>query len=304
MGVTGVELRQLRYFVTLAEELHFGRAAAREHIVQSALSQQVERLERELGVPLLERTTHHVRLTAAGTAFLLEARQILAHVDRAAAAAQRAARSAPALRVGTVDASYDSMPMILRRVQARFPDLEIHQVEAGVPEQWSPRLLREQQRLLGQRRNPDARRGGEPVTLADQHAQRVEPEQLGGHLGRGQRRPPDPDVQPPAGQQPPDLFTGMGNFLGSDRGSGWPAGDAAPAVAEVQHRRWSSPARRPCTNPGYAESVDENAWRSEAESPADRAFPLHHQEPGSAWRELGQRAATREKSPITSDSEK
>lgn len=136
MGVIGVELRQLRYFVTLAEELHFGRAAAREHIVQSALSQQLQRLERELGVPLLERTTHHVRLTAAGTAFLLEARQILAHVDRAAAAARRAARSAPALRVGTVDASYDSMPTILRQVQARFPDLEIHQVEAGVPEQY------------------------------------------------------------------------------------------------------------------------------------------------------------------------
>jgi DNA-binding transcriptional LysR family regulator len=136
MGVIGVELRQLRYFVTLAEDLHFGRAAAREHIVQSALSQQLQRLERELGVPLLERTTHHVRLTAAGSAFLLDARQILAHVDRAAAAAQRAARSAPALRVGTVDASYDSMPLILRRIQGRLPDLEIHQVEAGVPEQY------------------------------------------------------------------------------------------------------------------------------------------------------------------------
>src|SRR6185437_8226136 len=74
--------------------------------------------------------------TAAGSAFLLEARQILAHVDRATAAAQQAARSAPALRVGTVDASYDSMPTILRRVQARLPDLEIHQVEAGVPEQY------------------------------------------------------------------------------------------------------------------------------------------------------------------------
>ena len=141
MGVTGVELRQLRYFVTLAEELHFGHAAAREHIVQSALSQQLQRLERELGAPLLERTTHHVRLTAAGSVFLLEARQILAHIDRAAMATQRAARAAPALRVGTVDASYDSMPKILRRVQDRLPNLEIHQVEAGVPEQYRLLLL-------------------------------------------------------------------------------------------------------------------------------------------------------------------
>ena len=131
-----MELRQLRYFVTLAEELHFGRAAAREHIVQSALSQQLQRLERELGVLLIERTTHHVRLNAAGAAFLIEARQILAHVERAAVAAQRAARSTPSLRVGIVDASYDSMPLILHEVQQRYPDLEIHQVEAGVPEQF------------------------------------------------------------------------------------------------------------------------------------------------------------------------
>ena len=131
-----MELRQLRYFVTLAEELHFGRAAAREHIVQSALSQQLQRLERELGVLLIERTTHHVQLSPAGAAFLIEARQILAHVDRAAVAAQRAARSTPSLRVGIVDASYDSMPLILNAIQQRFPDLEIHQVEAGVPEQF------------------------------------------------------------------------------------------------------------------------------------------------------------------------
>ncbi len=134
-----MELRQLRYFVTLAEELHFGRAAAREHIVQSALSQQLQRLERELGVLLIERTTHHVRLSPAGSAFLIEARKILAHVDRAAVVAQRAAYATPTLRVGIVDASYDSMPQILRGIRERYPDLEIHEVEAGVPEQF--RLL-------------------------------------------------------------------------------------------------------------------------------------------------------------------
>jgi DNA-binding transcriptional LysR family regulator len=135
-----VELRQLRYFVTLAEELHFGRAAAREHIVQSALSQQLQRLERELGVRLLERSTHHVALTVAGAAFLAEARKIIAQVDRAAQVARSAAGTAPSLRVGIIDASYDSMPQILHEVQARYPDLVINQVEASVPEQYQ-RLL-------------------------------------------------------------------------------------------------------------------------------------------------------------------
>jgi DNA-binding transcriptional LysR family regulator len=135
-----LEFRQLRYFVTLAEELHFGRAAAREHIVQSALSQQLQRLERELGVRLLERSTHHVELTAAGAAFLVEARQILAHLDRATQAARSAGGPSVALRVGIIDASYDSMPQILQQVQATYPDLVIHQVEVSVPEQFQQLL--------------------------------------------------------------------------------------------------------------------------------------------------------------------
>ncbi len=135
-----MELRQLRYFVTLAEELHFGRAADREHIVQSALSQQVQRLERELGVRLLERSTHHVALTASGVVFLVEARQILAHVDRAAEVARRAAGTSAPLRVGIIDSSYDSMPQILHEVQARYPGLVINQVEASVPQQYQQLL--------------------------------------------------------------------------------------------------------------------------------------------------------------------
>ncbi len=131
-----MELRQFRYFVTLAEELHFGRAAEREHIVQSALSQQVQRLERELGVRLLERSTHHVALTSAGVVFLVEARQILAHVDRAAQVARSAIGASAPLRVGIIDSSYDSMPQILHEVQATYPGLVIHQVEASVPEQY------------------------------------------------------------------------------------------------------------------------------------------------------------------------
>jgi len=84
-----MELRQLLYFVTPVEALYFGRAAAREHIVQSALSQQLQRLEPK-----------------------------------------------PVLRVGVVDSSYDSMPQILRQKQEQYPELEIHQVEAGAPEQF------------------------------------------------------------------------------------------------------------------------------------------------------------------------
>jgi len=131
-----IELRQLRYFVTLAEELHFGRAAEREHIVQSALSQQLQRLERELGVRLLDRSTHHVQLTRAGMAFLTEARRLLVQAERAVAAARHAESAAASLWVGIVDASYDSMPRILHQVQQQYPNLAIHQVEAGVPEQF------------------------------------------------------------------------------------------------------------------------------------------------------------------------
>lgn len=135
-----VEFRQLRFFVTLAEELHFGRAAAREHIVQSALSQQIQRLERELNVRLFNRDTHHVGLTPAGAAFLVDARQLLAHAERAVATARRA--TVPlVLRAGMPDACCDSVPRLLQVVQDRYPDLEIHQVEASVPEQL--RLLAE-----------------------------------------------------------------------------------------------------------------------------------------------------------------
>src|SRR5918998_2272057 len=116
-----MELRQLRYFVSLAEELHFGRAAAREHIVQSALSQQVQRLERTLGVLLVRRTTRHIELTPAGARFLLEARQILEHVDLAAGLAQGQTRAAPALRVGLLDDGYEAVRPVLRALRARNP---------------------------------------------------------------------------------------------------------------------------------------------------------------------------------------
>jgi hypothetical protein len=79
-----VELRQLRYFVAVAEELHFGRAAERLHMSQSPLSRAIRELERELGFVLFVRTTRRVELTAAGSALLERARLALAEVDLAA----------------------------------------------------------------------------------------------------------------------------------------------------------------------------------------------------------------------------
>jgi DNA-binding transcriptional LysR family regulator len=85
-----VELRQLRYFVAVAEELHFGRAAARLHMSQSPLSRAIRELERSLGIVLFVRTTRRVELTVAGSLLLERSRRALAEIDGAIADAQRA----------------------------------------------------------------------------------------------------------------------------------------------------------------------------------------------------------------------
>src|SRR5882762_1981165 len=87
-----VELRHLRYFLVVAEELHFGRAAKRLHLAQPGLSQQIQALERELGVELLDRSHRRVQLTAAGQVFFEEGQRAMAQVERAIDRAQRAGR--------------------------------------------------------------------------------------------------------------------------------------------------------------------------------------------------------------------
>ena len=85
-----MELRQIGFFVAVAEDRHFGRAAERMYIAQPALSQHIRRLERELGVQLFDRSARHVRLTPAGEAFLHVARRMLRQVDEGTEAARRA----------------------------------------------------------------------------------------------------------------------------------------------------------------------------------------------------------------------
>jgi DNA-binding transcriptional LysR family regulator len=132
-----MELRHLRYFVAVAEELHFGRAAVRLSIVQPSLSQQIRQLEDELGFPLLRRTKRSVELTDAGKVFLSKAREVLAQVHDAKRAAQRAYRGEEGrLVVGYISSSaFDLLPMLLRAYRERFPYIEVALREMTTQEQ-------------------------------------------------------------------------------------------------------------------------------------------------------------------------
>ena len=118
-----MELRHLRYFVTLAEELHFGRAAEKLHISQPPLSMQIRVLEGELGVMLFNRTQRHAALTQAGHALLQEARQILARVEQTVLITRRAGRGEIGeLAVGFISvADYNVLPVVLREFRRKFP---------------------------------------------------------------------------------------------------------------------------------------------------------------------------------------
>ncbi len=119
-----MELRHLRYFVAVAEELHFRRAAERLHIAQPAVSEQVRKLESELGVQLFDRTQRKVALTDAGAALLTHAYRVLRQVDAARVAA-RSAGDRPRLRIGYVPTALRaSIPRTLRHLVAAIPKLQ------------------------------------------------------------------------------------------------------------------------------------------------------------------------------------
>jgi DNA-binding transcriptional LysR family regulator len=137
-----LEVRQLRYFVAVAEELHFGRAAGRLGMAQPPLSRAIRDLERQLGVTLLERTTRQVRLTAAGEVLLRDARAALEAVTAAARRAQEAGSPSPRLRVALkADVDGGLLPQILDAYAADDAALPPELVLGGFGEQ--PQALRD-----------------------------------------------------------------------------------------------------------------------------------------------------------------
>ncbi|WP_432991918.1 LysR family transcriptional regulator [Dactylosporangium sp. CA-233914] len=125
-----MELRQLRYFATVAETCHFGRAAERLHLAQPALSHAIRQLESDLGTALFNRTTRHVALTPAGEFLYEQSRTILAAVDTAVAGVRRVATGLGGLlRLGLVGTAATShLPRMVRVIKRELPDVavEIH----------------------------------------------------------------------------------------------------------------------------------------------------------------------------------
>jgi DNA-binding transcriptional LysR family regulator len=127
-----LELRQLRYFVTVAEELHFGRAAERLHMTQPPLSQAIAGLEELLGTPLFLRNRRQVELTPAGSALLPEARRMLLEAAELPELVRRAAAGeAGRLSLAFItSADYSVLPPLMRRYRAAFPQVHITLQEA------------------------------------------------------------------------------------------------------------------------------------------------------------------------------
>jgi DNA-binding transcriptional LysR family regulator len=134
-----IELRHLRYFVAVAQELNFGRAAKRLKITQPSLSRQIQKLEQELAVKLFERLPSQIQLTRTGELFLVEAQQILAKVEQGIKIIQRANRGEIGqLKIGFQgSAVYDLIPNSIRAFRSSFPNVDVIIQLMGTKEQIS-----------------------------------------------------------------------------------------------------------------------------------------------------------------------
>jgi DNA-binding transcriptional LysR family regulator len=123
-----MELRQISYFVAVAEELHFNRAAAKLNIAQPALSVQIQALEKELGLALLTRSTRRVQLTKAGSVFYERCVRILADIDNSFVVTQAVAgKDVQKITIGTIyPATFGVLPTFLAKIGKRYPDIRIH----------------------------------------------------------------------------------------------------------------------------------------------------------------------------------
>ncbi len=132
------DLRQLRYFLAVAEERHFGRAALRLHMTQPPLSQAIQHLEAQLGVELFRRSTRHIELSAAGQALLPEAQRLLAQAEQIPHLVLRAAKGETGvLRIAFISiADYSVLPPSLSRFRQQFPDVQFQLQEATSDVQW------------------------------------------------------------------------------------------------------------------------------------------------------------------------
>jgi DNA-binding transcriptional LysR family regulator len=130
-------LEQLRGFVAVADELHFGRAAERLSMTQPPLSRQIQKLERSVGAQLLERDNRRVALTAAGEVFLTEARRLLALADAAPEVARRVSSGSSGLvRIGfTAASTYGTLGRLLNEVARELPDVDVDLAEMVTREQ-------------------------------------------------------------------------------------------------------------------------------------------------------------------------
>ncbi|MCA7012304.1 LysR family transcriptional regulator [Dickeya dadantii] len=138
-----IELRHLRYFVAVAEELHFGRAAEKLHISQPPLSQQIQALEEQIGAQLLERNNRNVRLTQAGELFLKEAWAIINQVNQAAERAARIQRG----EIGELNIGFTSSAPFVKQVsrsllqfRQSYPEVHIQMLEINTKQQIEPLL--------------------------------------------------------------------------------------------------------------------------------------------------------------------